>query len=65
MKLQVADLIVEFEPRYDMMKSRIKQYIYNGEKDADITINLSEKFYLDRQKENPHLQKQMWVLWSG
>ncbi len=55
MKLQVADLIVEFEPRYDMMKSRVKQYIYNGEKDADITINLSEKFYLDRQKENPHL----------
>ena len=55
MKLKVADIIVEFEPRYDMMKSRIKQYIYEGERDAEITINLSEKFFLDRQKENPHL----------
>jgi hypothetical protein len=55
MKLKVADIIVEFEPRYDIMKSRVNQYIYNGEKDAEITINLSEKFFLDRQKENPHL----------
>ncbi len=55
MKLQVADLIVEFEPRYDIMKSRVKQYIYTGEKQPDVTINLSEQYFLDRQKENPHL----------
>mgnify|MGYP003455959333 CR=1 FL=1 len=56
MKLQVADLIVEFEPKYNMMQERIKQYIYTGEKEPDIVINLSEQFFLDRQKENPHLQ---------
>lgn len=55
MKLKVADLIVEFEPRYDIMKSRVKQYIYTGEKEPDVTINLSEQYFLDRQKENPHL----------
>ena len=55
MKLKVADLIVEFEPKYNMMKERLTQYIYNGEKESDITINLSEQFFLDRQKENPHL----------
>ena len=55
MKLKVADLIVEFEPRYDIMKSRVKQYIYTGEKQPDVTINLSEQYFLDRQKENPHL----------
>lgn len=55
MKLKVADLIVEFEPRYDVMKSRVKQYIYEGEKEPDIIINLSEQFFLDRQKENPLL----------
>ncbi len=55
MKIKVADLIVEFGPKYDIMKNRITQYIYNGEKTPDITINLSEQFFLDRQKENPHL----------
>ena len=55
MKLKVADLIIEFEPKYDMMKNRIVQYIYNGTKKPDITINLSEQFYIDKQKENPHL----------
>jgi len=55
MKLQVADLIVEFEPKYNLMQERVKQYIYTGEKEPDVTINLSEKFFLDRQKENPHL----------
>lgn len=55
MKLNVADLIVEFSPRYDVMKSRVKQYVYEGEEEPQITINLSEQFFLDRQKENPHL----------
>lgn len=55
MKLQIAELIVEFEPRYEMLKERVKQYIYSGDKKPDITIEISDKFLLDRQKENPHL----------
>lgn len=55
MKLKVADIIVEFEPKYNIMQERVKQYIYTGEKEPDIIINLSEEFFLDRQKENPHL----------
>ncbi len=55
MKLKVADLIIEFEPKYNMMKNRIVQYIYEGAEEPDIIINLSEQFYLDKQKENPHL----------
>ena len=55
MKLKVADIIIEIEPRYELLKERVKQYIYEGSKEADIIINLSEQFYLDRQKENPHL----------
>ncbi len=53
MKLEIANLIVEFEPRYDMLKNRVKQYIYTGDKEPDITIELSEQFFLDRQKETP------------
>ena len=55
MKLKVADLIIEFEPKYNMLKERVAQYIYDGKEKPDITINLSDQFYLDRQKENPHL----------
>ncbi len=55
MKLRVADLIVEITPKYELLKTRSVPYIYNGEKDADIVINLSDKFFNDRQKENPNL----------
>jgi hypothetical protein len=55
MKLKVADLIIEFEPKYNMMKERIAQYKYDGKEEPDITINLSNQFYIDRQKDNPHL----------
>ncbi len=55
MKLSVADLIVEINPKYELLKSRLGPYIYNGEKDADIVIPLSEQFFADRQKEHPEL----------
>ncbi|MBE6748790.1 MAG: hypothetical protein E7557_06125 [Ruminococcaceae bacterium] len=55
MKLKVADLIVEVTPKYELLKTRSVPYIYNGEKEPDIVIPLSEQFFIDRQKENPHL----------
>lgn len=55
MKLEVANLIVEITPRYELLKSRLGPYVYNGEKEADIVIPLSEQFFIDRQKANPNL----------
>ena len=55
MKLEVANLIVEINPRYELLKSRLGPYVYNGEREVDIVIPLSEKFFIDRQKENPNL----------
>ena len=55
MLIKVADIIVEITPKYDLLKTRSVPYTYTGNKKADIVINLSDKFYADRQKENPHL----------
>ncbi len=55
MKLKVADLIVEITPKYELLKTRSVPYIYKGEKKADIIIDLSDRFFSDRQKENPNL----------
>lgn len=55
MKLSVADLIVEINPIYDLLKSRLGPYVYDGEKEADIVIPLSEQFFIDRHNEHPEL----------
>lgn len=55
MKLSVADLIVEINPIYDLLKSRLGPYVYDGEKEADIVIPLSEQFFIDRRNEHPEL----------
>ena len=55
MLLSVADLIVEINPIYDLLKSRLGPYIYDGEREADIVIPITEQFFIDRQKEHPEL----------
>ena len=55
MLLSVADLIVEINPIYDLLKSRLGPYVYDGEKEADIVIPLSEQFFIDRRNEHPEL----------
>jgi hypothetical protein len=55
MKLSVADLIVEINPIYDLLKSRLGPYIYDGEREADIVIPITERFFIDRHNEHPEL----------
>ena len=66
MKLKVADLIVEGDFYYDLLLSRLKQYRCDENEIPDLTIKLSEKFYMDRQSETPHLTVgECECLWSG
>lgn len=55
MKIKAAGLTVELEPLYELLRSRIENYICSDDEKADITINISEQFYKNRQEENPHL----------
>ncbi len=43
MKYKIADLIVEYTAKYDDLKRLSEQFEYNGDKDADITLSVTDK----------------------
>lgn len=66
MKIKAADLIVELDIRHDLLLSRVEPYKYEGDGAADIVIDISDKYYEDRQKEAPVLNAaEIEYLWSG
>lgn len=42
-KYLIADFVVEFTPKYDVLKNLSEPFLYNGERAADFLINVSEK----------------------
>ncbi len=66
MKIKVADLVVEAEFYYDFLSSRLGQYMCDDKEKADITIDVSKQFYIDRHNENPQMTLgECECLWSG
>lgn len=66
MRINTAGLIVEVEPFGELLKSRLAPYEYKGDSDTDIAVNVSKQYYIDRQKENPHLSfDECEYLWSA
>ena len=56
MKIKAAELIVELNPLYDLLKSRVAPYEYTGEREPDIVFDeITEKYYADFHNENPAL----------
>ena len=66
MKIKVADLIVEMDVSSDFLVSRLGPYLCDENLTADISVDVSKQFYIDRQKENPHMTLgECECLWSG
>jgi hypothetical protein len=66
LKIKVADLIVEIDVSSDFLVSRLGPYLCDENLTADISIDVSKQFYIDRQKENPHMTLgECECLWSG
>lgn len=66
MKLKVADLIVEINILGELLLSRVQPYVYDGEKAADIVIEIPKRYYENKHKEFPHLSfEECEYLWSG
>lgn len=66
MKIKVADLVVEMDVKSEFLLSRLGSYYCSEEEKTDISIDVSEQFYLDRQAENPHMSPgECECLWSG
>ncbi len=66
MKIKVADLIVDMDVSSDFLVSRLGPYLCDESETADITIDVSKQFYIDRQAENPQMTLgECECLWSG
>ncbi len=66
MKYNITGLIVELQPQGALLASRLKSYEYYGEKQADITFDVSQKYYEDRNEEHKNLSyDECEYLWSG
>ena len=52
---KIADVIVEMDIRFDRLKNQAEQYLYKGNKKADITLVLEEKVMERARKEFPKL----------
>ncbi len=55
MRISAAGLIVEIEPLYDMLLSRLTPFRCDGAKKANIIIHLEKEYFLKKQERLPHL----------
>lgn len=55
MLISVAGLIVDIEPEYDMLLSRLLPFRCDKSTKADIVIHLGKEFFLQKQKKLSHL----------
>ena len=55
MRYKIAGCITEYTPIYDMLREKMKPYLYDGEGRTDIYLQLTEEFCRAKQSEQPHL----------
>lgn len=55
MLYNIAGIITDMYLRYPTTIKQSEAYIYKGDRKPQITIDLSDEYLKDRQKENPHL----------
>lgn len=66
MKYNIADIIVDINVRYPLLKNQGRQYLCNVDAPAVVTIDLGDEFIRDRQRDNPHLSPDVIeYLWTG
>lgn len=54
-KYRIAGLIVEMQPNFELLKIRSESYLTDSEKEADITIHVSNDMIELLKKQNPNL----------
>lgn len=65
-KFSIADLIVEMDARGDLLFNRTRAYLYDGKESADITIDLSDDFFMSRSDRFPMLTlDECRYVWMG
>lgn len=55
MRYKIADCITEYEPHYEMLRQKMESYRFEGEGEAEISLQLTKSFCEEKQKEQSHL----------
>lgn len=56
MRLIAADLVIDIDIKGELLKQRAQQYIYEGDREPDITFDeVSQQYYIDKQALHPNL----------
>lgn len=55
MRYKIAGCITEYTPIYEILSKKMEPYLYEGEGETDICLNLTKNFCETKQKEQPHL----------
>ena len=59
MRYKIADIVVEMNVHLPRLTRQAKEYIYDGDRPTNVSIELSDEFFEARQRENPHLDYDM------
>ncbi len=66
MRYNIAGIITEMNIRFPRLRRQAAPYEYTGSRETDVTIKLTDAFFNDRLKENPHLDYEMIeYIWMG
>ena len=66
MKYNIANIIIHMNVRFPRLTRQCKEYIYTGNKPADLRITLSDSLFSEKLEENPHLDYEMIeYIWMG
>ncbi len=47
MKVKIAGLVVELEPKYEETKKLVKPFLYEGGREPDVTLKINEDYFKD------------------
>lgn len=66
MRYNIAGIIVDMNVQYPRLRRQSEAYIYNGDRETDVSIRLTNEFYSQKLAENPHLDYEMIeYIWMG
>ena len=57
-RYRIADLEVDMEPAYPLLKRQVQPYLREPMRPADMLLRITEQELDRRQRENPHLDRQ-------
>ena len=66
MRYNIAGIIVDMNVRFPRLRSQTKAYEYDGDRETNVKIRLTDRFFNEKLAENPHLDYEMIeYIWMG